>query len=541
MIGDETKAMLDKQGKADGWKMSIGVQELSRMINDHYVYADKTPWIWEMINTGYVYFLARPRRFGKSLLVSTLHEYFDGNRELFKDLYIGQVEKEWKKYPIFRFDFSGEKYCDDDTLDKFLNKKLMVYEEIYGTKPYDYSLPSRFQSLLETAYKKTGLECVVLVDEYDKPLLESEDNPARNADYKSTFKSFFGVLKPYSKYVKFAFITGITKLRNVSIFSDLNNLNDISQDEKYSSICGITQDELVKYYTPAIQKMADRRGISFDECIVLLKAMYDGYHFAEDLTDIYNPFSVVNALSKCNPSSYWVSQSTPTYLLHRLERGKGKWQAFDYAEGKRVPSNLLGEIEIVPRDDPTALLYQSGYLTIKSYDEESDMFTLTYPNKEIRTGFVKWIVPLYIDVPQDTMAMTVQDLKDSLAAGDLDTFFSCFKEVYAAVPYYAGTEDKDKVLERDFHNVASITFVLLGAFVMCEPHFSRGRADCVVENKDYVYLFEFKRGKSADEALAQLETHGYTERYAGDKRQVVKVGVSFSSETRNIEEWKRGA
>lgn len=512
-------------------KMPIGIQDFGSIRREGYVYVDKTRYMREMTEVYRFIFLTRPRRFGKSLMVSTLEEYFLGHKELFKGLYIDGVEKKWKEHPVFRFDMSGEIYDAPDSLTNAIDRKLKEYERVYGTNPDDFSLPTRFQSLLKNAYEKTGLGCVVLVDEYDKPLLESEDNIKSNKVYRQVFKSFFGVLKGYDKYVRFAFFTGITKFRNVSIFSDLNNLNDISMDKRFSGICGITQQELETHFATTIESMAQEKGIAKEECIAHLKIMYDGYHFAKDLLDVYNPFSLLNALDKLDAASYWVGQTTPSYLIDKLKNGN--YYPYDYTEGKEVDQSLLGMLE-ESGNDPTQLLFQSGYLTIKSYDDEFGMFTLVYPNKEVREGFTKWLVPVYLNIVGDGLGPTIRDFTIALRTCDMDALHNHLVSIYASLPYYEGKEPLDKVAERDVRNVAHLIFTLLGSYTFSETHFSRGRCDCLVINKDYVYIFEFKVDKTAAEALAQIETHGYAGRFENETRQVVKVGLGYSSEKRNI-------
>lgn len=512
-------------------KMPIGIQSFPKLINGGCTYVDKTRYMWEMIQRYTFIFLTRPRRFGKSLMVSTLEEYFLGHKELFKGLYVDGVEKEWKAHPVFRFDFSGEIYDKDDSLERAIGRNLASYEEVYGTDGKDFSLPTRFQTLLQKASEKTGQGCVILVDEYDKSLLETEDNPERNKIYRQVFKSFFGVLKGCDKYVRFAFFTGITKFRNVSIFSDLNNLFDISLSERFSGICGITPDELEAYFTPTIDEIAAKKHITHDEAVGQLKAMYDGYHFAKDLLDVYNPFSLVCAMDNQDIGSYWIGQTTPSYLINKLKGSN--YRAYDYTEGRMVDQSLLGMIE-EGGNDPTQLLFQSGYLTIKSYDDEDGTFTLVHPNKEVRAGFTKWLVPVYLDISPDGLKPNLLDIRNALRNCDMDALRNYLVAIYASLPYYEGKEPLAKVAERDVRNVAHLIFTLLGSYTFSETHFSRGRCDCLVINKDYVYLFEFKVDKSAVEALKQVDTHGYAERFKGETRRIVKIGLGYSSEERNI-------
>lgn len=515
-------------------RLPIGVQDFAQMRRDGYVYVDKTHHIYEMVRTGYAFFLSRPRRFGKSLLVSTLNEYFTGNKELFDGLYLGGKEKKWEKYPVFRFDFSAEDYNNPETYENVLNKKLSEYEEIYGTDANDFSLTSRFQTLLKRANERTGLKCVVLVDEYDKPLLDTINDTDLNTRIKTVFKSFFGVLKRDSMYVKFVFITGITKLRNVSIFSDLNNLNDISMDVRFSDICGITQTELENNFGVEIEDTAKANSITKEECLKELKKMYDGYHFSKKLLDVYNPFSVLNALYKTDVKTYWLGQATPSYLINTLQ--SGEYSLINYDEGYKVDSSLLDEME-TSKYDPTTLLYQSGYLTIKGYDSMFKSYILSYPNDEIRTGFVKWLAPFYINKSKEEILTVAQKMVEAMTVCDLNVIFELLKSLYASLPYPEGEGDKEKMMEREYRNIASIIFSMVGCYVVCERHFSQGRADTIVQTNDYILIFEFKVDKSAKEALRQIDEKGYADAFKSDHRRIVKLGVDFSSKSRNIDEW----
>lgn len=522
-------------------KLPIGIQSFSKIIEGGYAYVDKTALLYNMVTSGCVFFLSRPRRFGKSLLVSTLDAYFSGRSKLFTGLAIEKLEKEWKKYPVFRFDMSGVNYNTQNALVLSLDYQLSEYEATYQIQSYKANetdkkemLSIRFDALLKTAHKKTGLPCVVLVDEYDKPMLDIDNDEALNMASRQLFKAFFGVLKKCDEHLRFAFFTGITKFSGVSIFSDLNQLQNISLDTKYSTICGITQEELENNFKTQIQVMANSNSYTYDECIARLKSMYDGYHFADDLINVYNPFGLFNALSQKRFGYFWYDQSTPTILLERIK--KNNWNFVDYLEGVTADAATLGNIEI-NKNDPTPLLYQSGYLTIKDYERETQSFTLAYPNKEVRIGFVKAIAPRYLTTDDAVQALDVLNFRKDLLIGDLTAMFTRLKAVYAGLPYPENS-DKSKTLERDYRNVAHIVFTLLGGISNCENHFSHGRTDCIVQMPKYIYIFEFKLDKSADEAIAQIDKMGYAEPFKADERKVLKVGVCFSSELRNIKDWK---
>lgn len=514
-------------------KLPIGIQDFNYIRINNFLYIDKTQYIYELAANGKVYFLSRPRRFGKSLLISALDYYFQGRKDLFSGLAIDKLEKDWTEYQVIRFDFNAEKYTEPNSLEEFIDEMLCRYEEKYRIKEKSHSLSSRFRKLLETIYIQTGHAAVVLVDEYDKPLLATMDDEALNKDYRNTYKAFFGVLKSCDEYLRFVFFTGVTKFTQVSIFSDLNQLRDISYDEKYSAICGITQEELENNFISEIHEMADKQKISYEICIEKLKRMYDGYHFNENSEDIYNPFSLLNALLDKKFNYYWFATGTPTFLIKKIEMTD--WQIIDYSEGIAAEPQMLNDYSI-NSNDPVPLLYQTGYLTIKDYDKDFNLYILTYPNNEVKEGLVKSLIPSYLKTNEAISALNVREFAKDLYSCDTESFFERFQAVYANLPY----GNQPKFVERDFHNVIYLVFLLLGQAVQNEVHYAKGRADCVLQTKDYVYIFEFKIDKSAEEALHQIEEKKYAESFVADRRKVVKIGVNFDSSERNITEWKIG-
>ena len=515
-------------------KLPIGIQSFEWLRNNDYLYVDKTEFIYRLANEGKTYFLSRPRRFGKGLLLSTMEAYFLGKKELFTGLKISELEKDWIKYPIFYFDFNQNKYESSADLATVLDLHLSKWEEIYGKNPdiAKENLPSRFNALLEAAYEKTGLGVVVLVDEYDKSLLESEGEALEES--RKLFKGFFGNLKSCDKYLKFVFITGVTKFSKVSIFSDLNQLNDISFDEDFSTICGITQNEMEETFSPEIQKLADNSSQSYENCLAELKRMYDGYHFHPKSEGLYNPFSLINALFKKEFGNYWFASGTPTFLLNKLKESNFNPRKFstDELSGK---ATLLQDY----RDDnpnPIPLFYQTGYLTIKGYDAKYQEYHLGYPNDEVRYSFLDCLVPYFTGSTQDESSLCVSQFCKNVQKGDINSFMTRFKSLFANLPYSSKTDDT--VIEQNFQNIIYIVFILMGQFVGVEQQSSFGRADCVVQADNYIYLFEFKRDKSADEALAQIEEKKYAEPFASDKRKLFKIGVNFDSKEKNISEYK---
>ena len=532
-------------------KLPIGIQSFKCLREDGYLYVDKTEVIYRLVTEAKVYFLSRPRRFGKSLLCSTLKAYFEGDRELFKGLAIERLETEWQAYPVLYFDFNGV-VSTEEGLRAILSEHLDAWERLYDdaacasdNKASEIELSARFRNVIQAAHRKTGKRVVVIVDEYDKPLLEVIDEPF-NARCRAIYKSFFGNLKRMDEHLKFVFITGVTKFSKVSIFSDLNQLRDISLEPDYETICGISADELSANFTERVQNMADYNNVSRDECFALLKKNYDGYHFSRRMTDMYNPFSILRALASREFDFYWFSTGTPTFLVKRLTSVKNE---FDFKRLTKGVSTSIGEITDYRPENTNIipLLYQSGYLTIKAYNARRGSFTLAYPNEEVKYGMLNSLAPEI--TPNSNPKDLLNDMQDALDAKDVDSMMLVLKSVYASLPYIKPVyrEDMDeedrqdvlnKYIERDFQNVIYIFFLLMGQPTYSEVQNNLGRADCIVETDKYVYLFEFKVESSADEALAQIKAHEYATRYAADRREVICVGVNFGRRKRNITEWK---
>ena len=513
-------------------KLPIGIQSFEILRKDNYLYVDKTEFIYKLATEGRQYFLSRPRRFGKSLLLSTMRAYFEGKKELFQGLKIADLEKDWIKYPVFYFDFNGKKYNSSSSLKEVLNSHLEAWEALYGDEKKERSLEERFRYLLEATHKKTGLGVVVLVDEYDKSLLESEGEALEES--RKLFKGFFGNLKSCDEHLQFTFITGVTKFSKVSIFSDLNQLNDISLDEDFSTICGITQSEMEETFSPEIQKLADKSSLSYENCLAELKRMYDGYHFHPKGDGLYNPFSLINALFKKEFGNYWFASGTPTFLLKKLKQNNFDAREFSTDELSATQLTLQDYRDDNP--NPIPLFYQTGYLTIKSYDAEYQEYHLGYPNDEVRYSFLDCLIPYFTQSTKDSSSLCVSQFCKDVKKGDVESVMTRFKSLFASLPY--STKTDDSVIEQNFQNVIYIVFVLMGQFVGVEQHYSQGRVDCVVQTDNFIYLFEFKRDKSADEALAQIEEKNYAAPFASDNRKIFKIGVNFDSKEKNIVEWK---
>ena len=515
-------------------KLPVGIQSFEQIIQDKYLFVDKTEYIYKLVHTGKPYFLSRPRRFGKSLLLSTMKAYWEGKKELFRGLKIEELEKDnpnaWQEYPVFYFDFNGKNYQRGDALETVLDGLLRGWETYYNVIA-ENELEERFKVLLKVASEQTGKKCVVLVDEYDKPLLETMENQELVEHNKAVFKGFFSTLKSEDANIQFIFITGVTKFSKVSIFSDLNQLEDISFDDDYSGICGITEEELQNLFIPEIERMSKERSLTEDECLKKLKRTYDGYHFSANGAGVYNPFSLLTALKKRRFGSFWYETGTPTFLVRRLK--EIEFDVRQFADRTLQSTEALLSDYRVENPDPIPLLYQTGYLTIVDYTDD-DVYTLGLPNEEVRYAFLQSLMPEYVNECGSGSGKDIFTLKRYVESGNLDGIRNVFTALFASITYTT----KDTPFEHYFQSVIYITMTLLGKYAACEIHTNIGRIDCITETKKYVYLFEFKRDDSAEAALKQIDDMHYADRYAADKRKLYKIGVNFDSETRQIAEWK---
>ena len=510
-------------------KYPIGIQDFDKIINEGYTYVDKTELIYKLVHEGSYYFLSRPRRFGKSLLMSTLDAYFSGKRELFKNLAIEKLEEDWTAYPVLHLDLNTGKYNSKDSLTHALDDFLSRLEANYGTFHSEKTLELRFMGIIERIYHKTGKPVVILVDEYDKPLLQSINNKELQDDFRATLKAFYSVLKTQDRYIRFALLTGVTKFGKVSVFSDLNNLIDISMDEGYDTLCGITEEEMHRYFEESIQKLAERYKISYEETCARLKKRYDGYHFVEYGTGVYNPFSLLSTFRASKFGSYWFETGTPTFLVQLLQREN--FYLPDLTQ-QQVSADMLNCIDAMDRN-PIPVIYQSGYLTIKDYDEEFKVYTLGFPNEEVEEGFANYLLPYYAHTGSEGAPMYVRNFVLALRNGKPEQFMKRMQVLFADTDY--------KIVgnaELYFQNAFYIVTKLLGFYTEVERTISDGRIDMIVKTKDYIYIFEFKYDQSADTALQQIEDKGYAKPFATDGRKIVKIGVNFSREHRCIDEWK---
>ena len=505
----------------------VGIQNFESLRNDGYFYVDKTELMYRLVKTGRYYFLSRPRRFGKSLLVSTLEAYFQGKKELFEGLAVHGLEKEWTEYPILHLDLNAKKFTDEGDLIRLIDRQLLVYEAEYGSIPEDRTVDDRFVSLIRNAHKKTGKRVVILIDEYDKPMLQAIGDEALQDDYRSTLKAFYGVLKTMDGYIRFAFLTGVTKFGKVSVFSDLNNLEDISRNPDYADICGISEEELLSNFDEDIRTLASANGQTFEQACVQLKEDYDGYHFCPDSVGIYNPFSLLNTFKSRRYGSYWFETGTPTYLVELLKKNR-----CDLKEtfGIEADDGMLDNIFI--DDNPVPVLYQSGYLTIVGHGSLPGTYRLGFPDLEVERNFVRYIFPFYANVDRVRSASEIKKFVLEIGSGDIDGFMERLQSFLADCPYEMARD-----IELHYQNVLFIVFRLAGLYTQVEYRTSKGRIDLVLQTRDYIYVMEFKLDGSAEEALEQIEDRQYALPFASDPRRLFKIGVNFSSQTRNIEKW----
>ena len=508
--------------------LPIGIQDFESLINDGYLYVDKTAIMHRLVSTGRYYFLSRPRRFGKSLLISTLKAYFLGKKDLFKGLAVEQLEQKWTVHPVLHLDLNTAKYKEPGKLNMVLNNALSQWEEIYGARPSEADFGMRFEGVIQRAYEKTGERVVVLVDEYDKPLLETIGNEALQEDYRSTLKSFYGALKSKDGCIKFAMLTGVTKFGKVSVFSDLNNLNDISLDNDYYNICGISEEELKGVFEPYVNRLAEARKMTQSEAYSELKRNYDGYHFTDETPGMYNPFSLLNALQKRTFGSYWFETGTPSYLVELMQDQDMKlWNITK----KLVSSDVLNSVDIATTE-PISVIFQSGYLTIKGYKNEYDGYLLGFPNEEVKRGFLRYLIPRYTSVRPSDTAFEIESFVEEVKGGDISGFMTRLESFFANTPY-----DLIKDTENHYQNVLFILCNLCGLYTKAEFHTSNGRVDMTIETPDYVYIFEFKYNGSAEEAMEQIKDKNYAQPFMASGKKVALIGANFSGETRNIEKY----
>ena len=506
----------------------IGRQDFKDIIESGFAYVDKTERMYEMVKNRKFVFLSRPRRFGKSLLINTLQHYFEGNQKLFEGLKISRLEKDWIEYPVFRFDMSGCKDMNTEGMYSYIGNTLWWYEKKYGIECEDKNNGVRFKNLIQSAVKQTGRKAVILIDEYDSPLL-SHLHDGRLPEVKSIIQELYQQVKVNEQYEQFVFITGISRFSQVSIFSTLNNLANISMDSRFSDICGVTEDELIENFREDIEVFAQELGCSFDEMVAKLKTRYDGYHFSKSSKGVFNPLSLISCLDMRELKNFWFETATSSYVIEHLKKHNA--QILDFENVELFESGFYASYEDVNSVYP--LLYQAGYLTIKGYDRESDVYTIAYPNSEVRISMLEVLMPSWVGCSTDDGKLNMQKFYFALKSGKIDDAFMLLKEFFRQIPNVLNNKN-----EKHFQTVIYVLFRWLGFYTQVEVNTSKGRLDCILFAPQQIFIIEFKVDESAEIALAQINEKGYADPYLNDGRPIVKVGVNFSSEERTIEGWK---
>ncbi len=506
----------------------IGIQNFEKIRRGGFVYVDKTSQIYNLASRSQYYFLSRPRRFGKSLLVSAMEAYFKGKKDLFEGLAISELEKEWIEYPVLHFDFSGKAYSSEDSLADVLNIQLSQMEETYDVDVISDSCDSRFKCIIDAAYKKTGRQVVILIDEYDKPIVDNLTRPELCDSFRETLQGFYSVMKSKDGCIRFGFLTGVTKTGKMSVFSGLNNLDDISMDERYVDICGISEADLKCYFDSSVEDLARKCKYSKDECYAKLARMYDGYHFCEDTIGIYNPFSLLKTFDKMKFGEYWFETGTPSFLVTYLKQGNYN---LDNISKDMVPADMLFGTNY-SNPEPVTLMYQTGYLTIKGYDSRFRQYNLDYPNDEVKSGFLNSLSQLYTPALSNS-ELSVSRFVNDIENGDVKSFMNRFTAFLSGNDYAVQGD-----LEKYFQNTMSVMLKLIGLYVKTEYQTSNGRIDITFDTDKYVYIIELKRDQSPEIALRQIEEKGYEKPFLASGKQIIKLGINFSSETHTVEGWK---
>ena len=523
-------------------RFPIGIQDFAQIRNNGYFYVDKTDLVYNLTHTNQYYFLSRPRRFGKSLLISTLQYYFEGRKDLFTGLAMERLETEWKKYPVIRLDMSTVKKLDAEVFASNMNDIFEPYEKRYGIKndKTNQAWGSRLSALIRAANEQTAEQVVVLIDEYDAPVLEAMHNAEQLEKVRNTMRDLYAPLKALGGILRFVFLTGISKFSQLSIFSELNNLKVITMLDDYAAICGITKEELLSQMQPEIQALADKQGMTYDEAVAGLQRQYDGYHFSENSPDIYNPFSLINSLSELKLANYWFATGTPTVLTKAMARYSLSPEEYD--RGFTVQQDAF-DVPTETADTPIPILYQSGYLTIKGFDKGAVRpFLLQFPNDEVREGMLKLLAYSYSSKNNQDTSEFLDNFVTAMKARDIETALTEIRAFMASIPY-----DAEKQNEHHYRTIFYLIFRIATPYlVRCEERTAAGRADAVVETADCVYVFEFKldANGTAEDALRQIDDKGYLVPYTvtkaadGSPKKLFKIGVAFDAEKRTIGEWK---
>ena len=528
--------------------LPIGGQDFSDLRRNGFIYVDKTHFVADLVSASKYYFLSRPRRFGKSLFLSTLKAYFEGKRECFEGLFLEKWEEAqaaqegreaWQQYPVLYLDLNAKNYESRENLENVLDRHLSIWENKYGVKEKRVDLEDRFQSLLRYIYETTHQQVIVLVDEYDKPLLLTLEEGLEdlNNEYRRILKGFFAVLKSGDPYLRFVFLTGVSRFSKISLFSDLNHLNDISLNRDYSSVCGITEEELKSNFQPEIKALSESEQLTYEETLEKLKQTYDGYLFIDGGEHVYNPFSLLNVFSDRMFFDYWFQSGTPTFLVQYLK--KAHFYLPDLENNVERDLSSLNNFK-VDVGSPIPILYQAGYLTLKSYNRRSGLYSLGYPNNEVKYGLIRNLLPSYSNLDETKVQRFVWQFYEKVCSGDVASFMQVISDLLANIPYSSASKDDVRWREQNYQIAVALIFQFMGMYTQTEVYSAKGRADCVVYTEHIIYIFEFKlwSAGTAEEALAQIQEQEYYKPLRLQGKKLVLIGTSFDEEKRNIKEWK---
>ena len=528
--------------------LPIGGQDFSDLRRNGFIYVDKTHFVADLVSASKYYFLSRPRRFGKSLFLSTLKAYFEGKRECFEGLFLEKWEEAqtaqegreaWQQYPVLYLDLNAKNYESRENLENVLDRHLSIWENKYGVKEKRVDLEDRFQSLLRYIYETTHQQVIVLVDEYDKPLLFTLEEGLEdlNNEYCRILKGFFAVLKSGDPYLRFVFLTGVSRFSKISLFSDLNHLNDISLNRDYSSVCGITEEELKSNFQPEIEALSESEQLTYEETLEKLKQTYDGYLFIDGGVHVYNPFSLLNVFSDRMFFDYWFQSGTPTFLVQYLK--KAHFYLPDLENNVEIDLSSLNNFK-VDVDSPIPILYQAGYLTLKSYNRRSGLYSLGYPNNEVKYGLIRNLLPSYSNLDETKVQRFVWQFYEKVCSGDVASFMQVISDLLANIPYSSDSKDDVRWREQNYQIAVALIFQFMGMYTQTEVYSAKGRADCVVHTEHIIYIFEFKLWSSgtAEDALTQIQVQEYYKPLRLQGKKLVLIGTSFDEEKRNIKEWK---
>ena len=529
--------------------LPIGGQDFSDLRRNGFIYVDKTHFVADLVSASKYYFLSRPRRFGKSLFLSTLKAYFEGKKECFEGLYLEKWEEAqaaqegreaWQQYPVLYLDLNAKNYESRENLENVLDRHLSIWENKYGVKEKRVDLEDRFQSLLRYIYETTHQQVIVLVDEYDKPLLLTLEEGLEdlNNEYRRILKGFFAVLKSGDPYLRFVFLTGVSRFSKISLFSDLNHLNDISLNRDYSSVCGISEDELKSNFQPEIKALSESEQLTYEETLEKLKQTYDGYLFIDGGVHVYNPFSLLNVFSDRMFFDYWFQSGTPTFLVQYLK--KAHFYLPDLENNVEIDLSSLNNFK-VDVGSPIPILYQAGYLTLKSYNRRSGLYSLGYPNNEVKYGLIRNLLPSYSNLDETKVQRFVWQFYEKVCSGDVASFMQVISDLLANIPYSSDSKDDVRWREQNYQIAVALIFQFMGMYTQTEVYSAKGRADCVVYTEHIIYIFEFKLWSAGtdEEALTQIQAQEYYKPLRLQGKKLVLIGTSFDEEKRNIKEWKK--